>query len=119
MYYSHSYIYFENIFYILYNWFCICNKSKSKTKEKQCINFEKLMLDSVELKNRDAILYCISNGAKNLNDCLVLACKKGYGQITDLLLEKGADPMTGLRYSTSPNITRTLYRYYQKSENIN
>lgn len=115
MLYNHNYVYFENIFYILYNWFYSCCKKKRKSS----VDFEKLMLESVEIKNKDIILFCLTNGANNLNECLKLACEKGYAQIVEIFLEKGADPVKGLRYSKSPNITRMLYRYYQKSENIN
>lgn len=114
MQYNHNYIYLENLLLIVYNWFCNCRKRKHIPQ-----NLEYLFLQSVKSKDRDNISYYLSKGARNINEGLKYSCEQGFFQIVELLLERGADPMIGLRYSKSPNITRLLYRFQQKSENIN
>jgi hypothetical protein len=111
--YNHNYIYLENLFLIVYNWFCNCRKKHISQ------DFNQLLTEAVKSRDKDKILYCISKGAKNINECLKYSCEQGHFNIVDLLLEKGANPIVGLRYSKSPNITRLLYRYQQHSENIN
>jgi transcriptional regulator of NAD metabolism len=113
--YNQNYIYLENLIFTGYNWVRSCCKKQRRLEE----NIEKLLLHYVSIKDKNMILHYISKGANNLDECLKVACEKDYYQIAELLVEKGANPLSGIRYSKSLNIIRMLYRHRQKSDNIN
>jgi len=62
--------------------------------------------------------YLIKKGAVNLDEALAEACKKNRYSIADLLVRKGASTTVGLRYATSLNIIRMLYRCENGGGNI-
>lgn len=88
---------------------------------KRCKNYDdnEALNCAVENNQKDIVEYLISIGkADNLDQCLTIACKKNYYDISELLVKGGAKTVFGLRASKSPNIIRMLYRYEQGSEVI-
>jgi ankyrin repeat protein len=76
------------------------------------------MLEAVKSGQLFVVQYFLSKGATNKDECLGLASKNNNYDICRILLEKGADPVVGLRYSKSPNIIKMLYRFDQKNGTI-
>lgn len=56
---------------------------------------------------------------KHLNEYLKIACVSNNYPLAELMMKNGANITSGLKVTTSSNIQRMLYRYKQKSENIN
>lgn len=56
---------------------------------------------------------------KHLNEYLKIACASNNYPLAELMMKNGANITSGLKVATSSNIQRMLYRYKQKSENIN
>jgi hypothetical protein len=54
-----------------------------------------------------------------LDDFLKLSARNNNYSFCEYLVQKGANIVVGLRYTTSVNIKKMLYRYEQKSEIIN
>lgn len=67
----------------------------------------------------EIVQFLADNGASNLDDGLKESCLSNFSGTAELLVQKGANPRVGLRNSSSPNITRMLYRYLQNTEVIN
>jgi hypothetical protein len=63
-------------------------------------------------ENGDAELtrFLIEKGADNLDECLQIACQCNRYGTAEILAQKGADIVSGLRTATSINIIRMLYR---------
>jgi|SRR3990167_253780 len=53
----------------------------------------------------------------NLDLCLKIACERAKPEIVEFLLEKGANPVVGLRHATTGNIMGILNRFENKKEN--
>jgi ATP-dependent 26S proteasome regulatory subunit len=83
----------------------------------QLQDLDNLCLVATEKGYKNMVEHFISKGATNLNQCLSVACKNDKYEVAEFLVQKGASPLIGLRVSKSPNITRMLYRYDQKTEN--
>ena len=77
------------------------------------------LLEAVKHKQEAVVRYLVEQGAKNIDEALRMACMNGNYSLAELLVQKGANVVVGLRVSKSPNITKMLYRYEQKTENIN
>lgn len=52
------------------------------------------------------------------NYSLKVACEKGYYKMAEISVQKGADIMTGIRICKFTTISKMLFRYKQKTENI-
>ena len=76
------------------------------------------LIEAVRLRNEGVAKYLIENGANNLDECLKISCQTNNLSISEMLVQKGARTVIGLRYATSRNIIDMLYRYEQKSEKI-
>ena len=88
---------------------------------KRCKNYDdnQALNCAVNNNQKDIVEYLISSrNPDNLDECLTIACKKNYYDISELLVKGGAKTVFGLRASKSPNIIRMLYRYEQGSEVI-
>lgn len=83
------------------------------------VNLNEGLIESVKQGQVDIAKYLISKGATDLDSSLKLACQNNNSAIAELLVQRGANIVVGLRVSKSPNITRMLYRYEQNSELIN
>lgn len=77
---------------------------------------------STEKNNLELLkLFCDKRNINKtiLNDSLKLAARNNNYAFCEYLVQKGANIVIGLRYTTSVNIKKMLYRYEQKSEVIN
>jgi ankyrin repeat protein len=97
----------------------ISNGELDKLKKCKNYNNNEALNCAVNNNQKEIVDYLIGTGkADNLNECLTIACKKNYYDISELLVKGGAKTVFGLRASKSPNIIRMLYRYEQGSEVI-
>ena len=78
------------------------------------LDLNKGLLYSIEANQEFTCAYLIDQGANNLNEALKLAVEKNFRTISELLVKRGADPIHGIRYSKSLNITNMLYEYENK-----
>jgi hypothetical protein len=83
------------------------------------VNLNEGLIESAKQGQVDIARYLISKGATDLDSSLKVACQNNNSALAELLVQKGANIVVGLRVSKSPNITRMLYRYEQNSELIN
>ena len=75
------------------------------------------LLLCTEYGQKDAIDYLITEQEAILLDPAVkIASEKGYLQLVDLLLKKGANPVVAMRYAKSNNIISLIHRYREKIE---
>lgn len=65
-------------------------------------NVAKLLLEKGDIKK------------ERIDDCLRVACRDGHISMAELMVQKGARTIVGLRVAKSPNIIDMLYRYEQK-----
>jgi hypothetical protein len=86
---------------------------------RHTVNLNDGLSQSTLTGQKEVVQFLINKGATNLNQCLKIACETNNYFLSELLIQKGAKVEVGLRFSNSPNITRMLYRYKQKSEMIN
>jgi len=99
-----------------------CKNGDVKAVEQLLIDCPDLSLDeglisAVENNHEVLTTFLIAKGAKKLDECLEIAVKKGNCSMAELLVQKGATPVAGIRVSKSNNITRMLYRHENGREN--
>lgn len=63
--------------------------------------------------------YLIKKGATNLDENLKFACINNKFAMAEMLVQKGARVIVGLRVAKSINIIKMLHRYEQNAEMIN
>jgi ankyrin repeat protein len=87
---------------------------------RKCQDYDmnECLLRAVKHNRREIVEYLLENGATDINNALSVSCDNNLYDISELLVKRGASIVYGLRKSKSPNITRMLYRYDQRSENI-
>lgn len=83
------------------------------------VNLNEGLVQCVTQGQIEIAKYLILKGADDLDMALKIACQNNNSALAELLVQKGAKIVVGLRVSKSPNITRMLYRYEQNSELIN
>jgi hypothetical protein len=76
------------------------------------------MLEAVKAGQLFIVEYFLLKGGTNKDECLKIASENNKFDIARILLEKGANPMVGIRYSKSPNIIKMAYRFEQKNNMI-
>jgi hypothetical protein len=83
------------------------------------INLNQCLELALETKNKSVCEFFIKQGATNLKESLITVSKNNIYDLVELLINNGGPTATAIRYSTSPNILRMIYRYEQKCEIIN
>jgi len=106
------------------NFISACQKGDVKKLEKivkkyENINSNEGLTISVSNKQLETAKFFIERNATNLDDCLAIACVNNNYEMVELLIQKGARTVVGIRTAKSPNILRMIYRYEQKTEVIN
>lgn len=66
---------------------------------------------SVKNKQNEVVQYLLNQGATNLDECLEIACEKNFAEIAEMLVQKGANVLSGLRVAKSLNIINILEQY--------
>jgi hypothetical protein len=77
------------------------------------------MLIACENGFPDIVNLLIDEGATNLEETMVHACKHSRHAIIELLIKKGVNPRIALRHTQSLTIIRMINRYINGIENIN
>lgn len=91
---------------------------KGLMKKHDDLDKNKGLLIASEQGHDNVVSFLIDQGATNLDNALKVACKANRLSTAELLVQKGARTVVGIRVSTSMNITRMLYRYENQQENI-
>ncbi len=82
----------------------------SKQKKVNINEGVKICIENSCIESLEAILN-ISNEYVDMNTAIILACQKNKYLIIELLLKHKANPLIGLKYTNSVNITKLLNKY--------
>lgn len=138
---------FHYISYELYSKCRLCRREKPQEPDLEpekpnpehfleyCKNGD---LEKIEVLLSNSENFCVNTGLKqavlynkqyvcdfllkkeptNLDECLKISCENNNYVISEMLLKKGANTVVGLRYATSSNIIKMIYRFEQGIEMI-
>ena len=101
-------------------------KNENVTKMKKIIsNHPETDLDTLlfyvvsQVKSSSISEVLIKMGAKNLDECLISACKNNSYNLVKLLISNGASTIIGIKNTNSNNILNMIYSYEEEIKQKN